>query len=173
MQIPPGDKDWTWVLERPCPECGFDAGRVAATDVSALLRQLAASWQAVLTRPEVAVRPQPTRWSPLEYACHVRDVFTRFDTRLQLMLTVDGAEFENWDQDATAVAEHYDLQDPHVVSVELGTAGGTLATRFDGVTGTQWERTGRRSNGSEFTVATFALYLVHDPIHHLWDVAED
>ena len=22
--ITPDDKDWTWVLERPCPECGFD-----------------------------------------------------------------------------------------------------------------------------------------------------
>lgn len=20
------DKDWTWVIERACPECGFDAG---------------------------------------------------------------------------------------------------------------------------------------------------
>ena len=24
-EIVPDDKDWTWVLERVCPECGFDA----------------------------------------------------------------------------------------------------------------------------------------------------
>ena len=24
MPIVPDDKNWTWVLERPCPECGFD-----------------------------------------------------------------------------------------------------------------------------------------------------
>ena len=25
MSITPDTKDWTWVLERPCPECGFEA----------------------------------------------------------------------------------------------------------------------------------------------------
>jgi hypothetical protein len=24
MTIVPDTKDWTWVLRRPCPECGFD-----------------------------------------------------------------------------------------------------------------------------------------------------
>ena len=24
MAIIPDTKNWTWVLERPCPECGFD-----------------------------------------------------------------------------------------------------------------------------------------------------
>ena len=23
--IEPDTKDWTWVLDRPCPECGFEA----------------------------------------------------------------------------------------------------------------------------------------------------
>ena len=34
----------------------------------------------------------------------------------------------------------------------------------------EWDRTGFRSDGAAFTVATFARYLVHDPIHHLHDV---
>ena len=28
MTIVPDDKNWTWVLERECPECGFDAPAV-------------------------------------------------------------------------------------------------------------------------------------------------
>ena len=24
MPITPDTKDWTWVMERPCPDCGFD-----------------------------------------------------------------------------------------------------------------------------------------------------
>ena len=28
MAIDPDVKDWTWVLERPCPECGLDASAV-------------------------------------------------------------------------------------------------------------------------------------------------
>ena len=39
------------------------------------------------------------------------------------------------------------------------------------MTGDQWQRTGSRSDGAAFTVATFARYFVHDPVHHLDDVA--
>lgn len=28
------DKDWTWVLERPCPECGFDTAAIDGVDVA-------------------------------------------------------------------------------------------------------------------------------------------
>ena len=47
-----------------------------------------------------------------------------------------------------------------------------LAARFEIGLGDQWERTGRRSDGAVFTVDTFARYFVHDPIHHLHDVAK-
>ena len=170
MAIVPDDKDWTWVLERACPECGFDAREVDVKDIATLLRDLASSWHEVLLREDIAQRPSPDKWSPLEYSCHVRDVFRLFDQRLQLMVTDDGARFENWDQDQTAVEERYDFQDPRVVSRELASAGEALAVRFSQVEGSQWEHRGIRSNGCEFTVATIAIYLAHDPIHHLWDV---
>ena len=38
MPIVPDDKDWTWVLLRPCPECGFDASTLAPEDIAPLLR---------------------------------------------------------------------------------------------------------------------------------------
>ena len=80
MSIVPDDKDWTWVLERPCPECGFVASAVAPESVAALLRDNAAAWRRVLQEPDDVVRRRPTsgRWSPLEYACHVRDVCTLY-----------------------------------------------------------------------------------------------
>jgi len=68
------------------------------------------------------------------------------------------------------VAERYDLQDPATVRADLVQAGRALAARFDTVRGDGWTRTGRRSDGSDFTVATFGTYLLHDPVHHLWDV---
>ena len=170
--ITPDDKDWTWVLERPCPECGFDARDLAIKEIPPLLRRLAGAWREVLLRTDARQRPSPDKWSALEYSCHVRDVFRLFDQRLQLMVARDGARFENWDQDRTAVEEHYELQDPAVVSQELVEAGELLAARFAHVEGPQWEHRGFRSNGSEFTVVTFAIYLAHDPIHHLWDVRD-
>ncbi len=168
--ITPDAKDWTWVLERPCPECGFDATGVDRTAVGSMVRANADAWGDVLARPEVGRRPAPDVWSALEYACHVRDVFGRFDERLALMLNEVDPRFPNWDQDATAVESRYDEQDPTVVTGELGIAAATVADRFDGVSGAQWDRTGTRSDGSAFTVDSFARYFIHDPIHHLHDV---
>jgi hypothetical protein len=78
--------------------------------------------------------------------------------------------FPNWDQDATAVAERYGEQDPGTVAVELEAAADVIADRLDGVVAEQWDRTGRRSDGARFTVESFARYLLHDSVHHLYDV---
>lgn len=168
--IVPDDKDWTWVLEAPCPECGFEAGRVDLDAVGAAVRSMVPTWQAVLERPDAAVRRVPTLWSDLEYACHVRDVFALFAERLQLMLTEVGPHFANWDQDVTAIEDRYADQDPAVVAVELERAGAAVAAGFDAVGEDEWQRTGFRSDGAAFTVASFARYFLHDPLHHLHDV---
>jgi hypothetical protein len=165
--LDPDTKDWTWVLDRPCPECGFDSRTVTGADVPDLLRRNAAEWPGVLG-PDAAVRPRPDKWSPLEYACHVRDVCRRYTERLHLMSTEDNPHYPNWDQDATAVEDRYQEQDPATVAGELTDAAETLAAAFERVT--DWTRTGTRSDGAHFTIETFARYLVHDPIHHLWDV---
>jgi hypothetical protein len=168
--VPPENKDWTWVLTRPCEECGFDSTAVSPGDVDALVRTNAAAWQTVLARDDVSVRPSPLVWSPLEYACHVRDVFRIFNQRLGRMLDEDNPLFENWDQDETAVIARYWAQDPATVAAELGAAAETIASTFAAVDGDQWQRAGRRSDGATFTVDTFARYLIHDPIHHLNDI---
>ena len=170
MPIEPDTKDWTWVLERPCPECGFDASSASFADVPKLIRGNAEQWPAVLDRPDARDRPSSDRWSPLEYACHVRDVFRLFDMRLHRMLDEDDPTFANWNQDETADAERYGEQDPTVVGRELVAAGDQIADSFAAVTVEQLGRTGTRSDGARFTVETFARYLIHDPVHHLWDV---
>ena len=170
MPITPDTKDWTWVLQRPCPECGFDAAAHRPEDLAEELRATAQAWAGELGRADVARRPDDATWSVLEYGCHVRDVYRLYDERLALMLAEDDPGFADWDQVATAVAERYDLQDPATVRADLVQAGRALAARFDTVRGDGWTRTGRRSDGSDFTVATFGTYLLHDPVHHLWDV---
>jgi hypothetical protein len=170
MPITPDTKNWTWVTERPCAECGFDASTFEPVDVAGLLRANAAAWPAVLARAGVDVRPDDSTWSPLEYGAHVRDVFRMYDERLALMLEQHDPLYPNWDQDATAVAEKYNEQRPDVVAAELVAAASALADAFDAVHGDQWQRPGRRSDGVSFTVATFATYFIHDPVHHLHDV---
>lgn len=169
-EITPDAKNWTWVLQRPCPECDFDTRMYPHEATGQLLRENAAAWPAVLAAPSAAVRPRPDKWSPLEYGCHVRDASRIYLYRLGLMLTSDDPLFPNWDQDRTAVESRYHAQDPAVVSAELVAAAEELATAFDQVTEKQWRRKGRRDDGAGFTVETLARYFVHDPIHHLWDV---
>lgn len=168
--IEPDDKDWTWVLTRPCPECGFDPAALDPEFTGDALRDTIPRWAAVLARPDAGARPQPQTWSPLEYGCHVVDVCGLFDERLAAMLEQDGAQFQNWDQDETAVASRYGEQDPAATAGRYRAAAGSLADRFDSVHGDLWSHRGIRSNGSEFTVRTFALYLLHDILHHLRDV---
>jgi hypothetical protein len=170
VTIVPDTKDWTWVLERPCPECGWDAQRIPGDAIAGMIRTNAEGWQHVLAGRDTRRRPSPGVWSPLEYGCHVRDVLRLYDERLVLMLTVDGPRYANWDQDATAVEMRYDEQDPAAVAAGLGEAAGVIAGRFEGVSGDQWQRPGFRSDGTRFTVASFARYFIHDVIHHLWDV---
>jgi DinB superfamily len=170
MPIVPDTKNWTWVLERRCPECGFEAAAVPREGVAQMIRDNAAAWLPVLARLDVARRPRDDMWSPLEYACHVRDVFRICDGRLALMLAEDDPTFPNWDQDATAAEDDYAAQDPGRVAVEIHEAAARIADRYEAVSGEQWARPGTRSDGSRFTVESFARYVIHDPVHHIYDV---
>jgi len=172
VPIEPETKDWTFVLDQACEECGFDTREITGRDVPALVRENAAVWPGVLARPGATTRPDDSTWSPLEYACHVRDVYRLFATRLELMRTQDDPLYPNWDQDATAIEDRYGQQDPTRVADELEVAAAALADRFDGVRGEQWSRPGRRSDGASFTVDTFARYLIHDPVHHVLDAEQ-
>ncbi|WP_255596416.1 DinB family protein [Cellulomonas sp. C5510] len=158
------------MLRERCPECGFAGTDVAGPQLAATIHDLVPRWRAALGRIDVRDRPDPAVWSPLEYGAHVRDVHRVFDERLRLMLEEDGPQFPSWDQDATAVEDRYDLQDPGRVADELADAAAALAARFQTVRADQWERTGLRSNGSAFTVTTLGQYFLHDVVHHLHDV---
>jgi hypothetical protein len=60
MTIVPDEKDWTWVLERPCPECGLDTRGLDPGAVSGLLRANAQGWPPVLA---ARIRAPGRRWS--------------------------------------------------------------------------------------------------------------
>lgn len=167
---PTDDKDWTWVIKEPCPECGYDPCSVRTEQLPDDLRRAGTRWQLVLQRPGITARPSPRVWSPLEYAAHVRDVYLIMGDRAELMLTVSEPTFPNWDQDATALEKRYWEADPASVAVDIGAAAERTAGVFAAVTPEQWERLGYRSNGAVFTVRTLGTYCLHDLIHHLHDV---
>ena len=170
MTIERETKSWTWVLERPCDECGFDATDFPRHEIGRLCRAAAEPWPGFLAHPLARVRPRDDCWSALEYGCHVRDVFRLGVHRVGRMLREDNRRFDNWDQDETAVTERYDLQDPIVVADELAEAASAFADQYDHVGAQQWSRSGLRSDGFSFTVESFGRYFLHDPAHHIVDV---
>ena len=171
--VRPDAKDWTWVLNRPCPQCGFDAALVHPTDVGDHVLTDATDWVTRLGESGATTRPAPGVWSRLEYGCHVRDVHRIFNQRVQMMLREDEPRFPNWDQDETALADGYATQDPATVAGELLEAATAVADTYASVPADAWPRRGLRSNGSEFTIASIARYHMHDIVHHAWDVTSN
>jgi hypothetical protein len=170
MAIVRDTKDWTWVLREECPDCGFSAGEFEPTAVADRVRADLPRWTAVLARPDARYRPDDHTWSPTEYACHVRDVYSLFRERAQLILDEDEPSFRNWDQDQTAIDDDYASQDPVDVSEQLVTAGLACAAVWANVPADAWDRQGVRGDGSVFTTATLSQYFLHDIVHHLHDV---
>ena len=109
--IEPDTKDWTWVLTRPCLECGFEPAAVHHTEVAGHIRTDADDWVSRLNGPDVRTRPQPAVWSTLEYGCHVRDVHRIFNHRVHLMLSED--EPRSLGPDETAIADDYASRTGH------------------------------------------------------------
>lgn len=170
MDIIPDEKDWTWVLERSCPDCGFTASKATPATAATMLPAVLPRWQSALRRPDVEVRPEQGTWSVLEYSAHVRDVFEVFTARLELMLRENNPTFANWDQDQAAIDGNYPALDPEVVSRELVQNGLDAAAAYGAVAEEHWDRHGLRSNGAAFTVVTLTGYFLHDVVHHLHDI---
>lgn len=179
------DKDWTWVLQKKCDECGFDASATSFARLPELFLINALDWRAVLTAAAprlgnsvpkdkthgwLTERPEPDVWSPLEYACHVRDVHLLFQARLESMLVDDSPTFADWDGDAAAAEGAYSQQSPDAVAQELLEAARRTADQYVAIAEDQRHRSGLRSDGSRFTVVTLGLYHLHDAAHHLADV---
>jgi len=134
-----------------------------------VLGETAAQWVALGWAGSLTPRRvRQDRWSPLEYACHVRDVFALLDYRAATVLTLDDPLLEDWDQDAAA--HTYAEGDPTVVVSGIAAAAWRAALRLAGVDDQAWARPVRRSDGATFTLGSLARYPAHDPVHHLWDV---
>ena len=75
-------RDWTRSQFEACPDCGHDSSAVADAAMPRALTDAAAAFGSFLATAPIADLRRWTRpgvWSPLEYACHTRDVIAVFD----------------------------------------------------------------------------------------------
>lgn len=167
----------TPAAEERCEECGFDYGSVGPSDAPAALRALPRRYRAPLTRfldgedgdALLRERPDPTTWSALEYAAHVRDVLAMYVHRIARTLAEDRPVFDEPDPDTLAAQRRYREQDPAVVAQELADNAETLAATAESVPDDGWQRVGIRY-GEERSVLFTVRRAVHEGHHHLLDI---
>jgi hypothetical protein len=156
-----------------CAECLFVYSALDVGDVPPRLRDVAGRYPAGLREVlDVRRRPAPQVWSPLEYACHVRDVLRVQGERLTLALRVSEPEFAPMGRDELVVTERYNAQDPEVVLADLATAADAFAARFAALGEVELARTGvypwpRREVR---TLLWLGRHTVHEAEHHLLDI---
>ncbi len=168
------DGDWTWVLERQCDECGYEADALDRNELGGRIRAVGGAWRETLGRGAAVTRlrdDDDRTWTPLQYGCHVRDVFELFEKRTRDMLKKrKPPKFKDWNQEDAAEKGDYSNADAAKVAYTLASNAGKLADVLDRVHGDDWDKEGTRSDGASFTVESITRYVLHDVEHHLWDV---
>jgi S-DNA-T family DNA segregation ATPase FtsK/SpoIIIE len=119
------------------------------------------------------VRPALDVWSPLEYACHVRDVMRINLGRVARGLVEDTPSFAPMNRDERPAIYRYDEQDPDVVAREIIDAAEALALVFDGMTDEHLARTVTYNWPVEMvrTLHWVGRHTVHELVHHRRDIA--
>ncbi len=160
-----------------CEECGFEYESVGPDDAPEKIRAFGRRYRAPLTRflsgedgdAVVRTRSEPTVWSALEYAAHVRDVFAWYDERVRRSLVEDRPSYSGPDADEAAADGRYNEQDPGTVADELAANAERLASTFEAVGDDQWDRVHVRG-GEERSALFTAQRAVHEGNHHLLDI---
>ena len=136
-----------------------------------LIEALLPEYRARLTSDAemLRIRPKPSTWSALEYACHVRDCLALYDWRIRKVLAKDRPELPQMRRDAVAVERSYNEQDPTVVAQEIDVNYARLAELLEQVSGADWHRVGVRQ-GDELSVVWMAVNTLHEAKHHLVDM---
>jgi S-DNA-T family DNA segregation ATPase FtsK/SpoIIIE len=158
-----------------CPECGFTDRATSRQDLGTGLRAAAAAYAAQLAAdgPALRIRSSPEQWSPLEYACHVRDVVLMQRDRVYVALVEDEPSFKPMYRDERVAFDRYDTQNPAVVAGQIAMAADLPSRAFDGLDDPQWTRSliygfpdpARRD------IEWVAHHTLHEMVHHQLDIA--
>jgi hypothetical protein len=161
------------VRDGTCPECGLQAASVAEDQLGMAIVGEARRWGDLLAElggtPLLSARPAPGMWSPLEYACHVRDTILLFADRVQLAISVDDPQFPYEDQEAAAVNRRYNDDDPRTVATCLQVNAELFRDLLETVNPNDWRRGGTRLEGEYFDVGLLTRFALHEVRHHRLD----
>ena len=155
-----------------CVECGFDwEGPVG--QLSEQLGRMPQEFEEAFAGREEAIlrtRPEPSIWSPLEYAAHTRDVLAWYEERIRRVLTEDRPQLIAVGWSAATEERRYHREATSPVLAGLAEAATALCHLFESLSPGEWKRVGIGSEGDDRTVLILARRAVHEAVHHLLDV---
>jgi hypothetical protein len=162
-----------WDVPRPgwvCAQCGLDYDATSPVAVVSLLEPFVPRYETMLEADgeRLRNRSEPSTWSALEYACHVRDCFALYHWRIGKVLAEERPEMPQMRRDAVVIERAYNEQEPSGVAREMAANYEQLADLLREISGPVWERVGVRE-GEELSVAWMAINTLHECRHHLMD----
>ncbi len=128
----------------------------------------------LLTRPgaDVRSRRKPTVWSPLEYACHVRDVLLVQRERMLLARRREVPTLDPMGREERVDHDGYAKQDPEDVARQLADAARLFANVLSRLDVSDWDRTVvyNYPAPAERSLRWVAVHTLHEVQHHTADV---
>jgi hypothetical protein len=158
-----------------CPECGFVYDLATATSAGPTIVAAACELAVLLEGARSATaRPEPDTWSPLEYACHVRDVLLVQRERVLGARWMDTPVYPPMGRDERSGFDGYDTQAPADVARQLADAARLFANVLSRLDDTAWERTLLYNFPTPMnrSLRWVAVHTVHEATHHLLDVRD-
>jgi len=157
-----------------CGECSFAYDLEGAESAGAEILAGCGEFAEVLTAvgADARARRRPDVWSPLEYACHVRDVLLVQRERVLRARQVDRPSFDPMGRDERVAHDGYADQDPAAVARQLGDAALLFANVLHRIPSPDLERTVMYRYPAPFerSLRWVAVHTVHEVQHHLLDV---
>lgn len=160
-----------------CEICGFVWESVSENKIAPRISSGANSIAAAIRENAATanVRPEPTRWSILEYGAHVRDVLLHVRDRLIIGLVEDNPAFKPLYRDQRVDMHLYAADTPSIVTNELGMAAALFARTFNATSSEQLDRPCQYVYPTESTrsLRWMGQQVVHEVEHHQGDIAEN
>ncbi|MFE9751307.1 DinB family protein [Saccharothrix saharensis] len=158
-----------------CAECGFTYDPADASAAGPAIRDGVVEVVSVLRRragDDLRTRRRPGVWSPLEYACHLRDVLLVQRERVLAVRRTERPVFAPMGRDERVDHEGYAEQDLDDVLRQLGDAAGMFGNVLARLDRGDWDRdlVYPYPGPTPRTLAWMAVHTVHEVRHHLRDI---
>lgn len=158
----------------PCTGCGYAYDLRRAATAGGDIRGLAAEVVVLLSNKAIDVRSRarPDVWSPLEYACHLRDVLVVQRERVLAARRMNGVDCASMGREERAEHDGYNEQDPTEVARQLADAAALFSNVLARFSADDWDRTViyHYPETHERSLRWVAVHTAHELQHHLLDI---